>query len=200
MALGGSCGAVSMKRFSPMFVGGVICTVALVGFAAVEHSEKQKIGLAPEIATPDNSEENPLEVQSFMSEGREGALRIHFSDLDLLKLADVQAIAPDCANRIPESVQELVGKIVRLRGFMKQSMVASGIPEFLFVRSTDMCCFGPKGRVDHLAKVVMAPGTTTDFIDLRPFDVQGRFRIEVREAGGLVALLYHLDDAIIIQR
>lgn len=189
-----------MKRFSPMFVGGVICTMALVGFAAVERSEVQKNDLAPETVAPANAEESPLKVHSLMTEGPEGALRIHFSDLDLLKLADVQAITPDCVDRIPESIQELVGKTVRLRGFMKQTMVATGIPEFLFVRSTDMCCFSPNGRVDHLAKVVMAPGTTTDFIDLRPFDVQGRFRIEVREAGGLVALLYHLDDAVTIQR
>ncbi len=141
-----------MKRFSPMFAGGAICTIGLVGFAAVERSGRQKTDAVPEIAAPVLAEGSPLKVHSFMTEGQEGALRINFGDLDLLKLADVPAITPECVNAIPDSITELAGKIVRLRGFMKQKSVATDIPQFLFVRSTDMCCFSPMGRVDHLAE------------------------------------------------
>lgn len=189
-----------MKTYSPMFAGGVICTIALVGFAAVKHSDRQSVEAVAEKAASSDSIVAPMAVHSFMTEGPDGALRINFSDLDLLKLADVQTITPECVEAIPESLKGLEGKVVRLRGFMKQKSVATGIPQFLFVRSTDMCCFGPMGRVDHLAEVLLKPGTTTDYIELKPFDVQGRFRIEMREEERLVFLLYHLDDAVIVQR
>jgi hypothetical protein len=190
-----------MKKFSPMLVGGILCTVALVGLAAVKHSEQPRIQPTAETESPPRVDEPPLAVHAFMTEGPEGALRIHFSDLDLLKLADVQVITPECVSVIPDSIKALEGQLVRLRGFMKNNLVSTEIPEFVFVKSTEMCCFSPMGRVDHLAAVRLRAGTTTDYIELRPFDVQGRFRIEVRETDdGLVFLLYHLDDAVIIQR
>ncbi|MBI3861832.1 MAG: DUF3299 domain-containing protein [Planctomycetia bacterium] len=190
-----------MQRFSPMLAGGVLCTVGLVGLAAVRHSGGQP-GADPASGEPASvvSESVPSAVHAFMAEGADHAARINFSDLDLLKQAGLQAITPDCVENMPDAVKALNGQLVRLRGFMKPIGVATGLPEFLFVRSTDMCCFEPKGRVDHLAAVKLKAGTTADCIDLRPFDVQGRFRIEMHEADGLVSLLYHLDDAVIIQR
>jgi hypothetical protein len=172
----------------------------------VKRTERQPIEIGPEVAAPEVPGGGPLAVHAvhavhpFMAEGPEGALRINFSDLDLLKLADVQTITPACVDVMPQSLKDLEGKIVRLRGFMKPKSIQTGIPQFLFVRSTDMCCFTPMGRVDHLAEVVLKAGTTTDYIELKPFDVQGQFRIELRDNDGLVFLLYHLDDAVIIQR
>jgi hypothetical protein len=189
-----------MRKFSPMLVGAILCTVALVGLAAVKHSDRPPVETVMETAAPADPGGAPLVVQRFMTEGPEGALRINFIDLDLLKLADVQTITPDCVTRIPVSVKELEGEIIRLRGFMKPNSMSTGISQFLFVRSTDMCCFGPMGRVDHLTAVNLKPDTTTDYIEFRPFDVEGRFRIELREEDGIVFLLYHLDDAVIIQR
>lgn len=189
-----------MKRFSPMLAGGVLCTVGLVGYAAVQHRGQPEETPAPASTAEAVSPDAPLAVHQFMVEGPERALRINFSDLDLLKLADVEVITPGVADSLPDSVRGLDGQIVRLRGYMKPTMIATGISGFLFVRSTDMCCFEPMGRADHLALVVLKAGTTTDYIDLRPFDVQGRFRIEVGVVDGFVSRVYHLDDAVIIQR
>jgi hypothetical protein len=101
---------------------------------------------------------------------------------------------------MPDWLKGLVGKRVRLRGFMKPGTQSEGIPEFLFVRSTDLCCFEPKGRVDHLIDTKLKPGTTTEYIDLKPFDVVGTFRIElVQFDDGYIFLLYHVDDATIIR-
>jgi hypothetical protein len=190
-----------MKRFSPMLAGGVLCTVGLVGFAAVQHRGQPDDNTpAPASTAEVVSPDAPLAVHHFMVEGPERALRINFSDLDLLTLANVEVVTPDVANSLPDSVKGLDGQIVRLRGYMKTTAIDTGIGQFLFVRSTDMCCFGPKGRVDHLASVILKAGTTTDFIDLQLFDVQGRFRIEVGDVDGVVTRMYHLDDAAIIQR
>ena len=138
--------------------------------------------------------------REFSVEGPDGALRINFDDLDLMKLINMDPVTPDCVEKMPDWLRGLAGKPVRVRGFMKPSGVTEGIPQFLFVRSTDLCCFGPKGKVYHMIAVTLKPGLTTEYIELKPFDVVGKFRIAVIELDdGLVFLLYHLDDAIIIR-
>jgi hypothetical protein len=64
-----------------------------------------------------------------------------------------------------------------------------------------MCCFGPKGKVYHMAAVKLKPKTTSDYIELKPFDVTGKFRIEkVERDEGFIVLLYHIDNAVIVQK
>src|SRR5205085_10431621 len=46
--------------------------------------------------------------------------------------------------------------------------------------------------------VKLKPGLTTDYIELRPFDVEGTLRIEVEELDGLIFFIYHIDDGVII--
>ena len=190
-----------MKKFSPMLVGGILCSVVLAGYAAVKHGTDR-----PEYAPASDEAPDPTKNanHSALSNDEAGAVRINFSDLDLLKLADMQSVSRDCAEKIPESIRQLQGKRILFRGFMKPCGVSTELPEFLFVRSTDMCCFARVGRVDHMAVVKLKPKTTTDYLERTPFDVAGQFRIDVvtmEENGALeVVYLYHLDDAVIIQR
>jgi uncharacterized protein YceK len=142
---------------------------------------------------------DPFRPRVFPVEGADGALRVTFDDFDLMKLLKMDPVTPDCIDKMPDWLKDLSGKTVRVRGFMKPCGVIEGIPEFLFVRSTDLCCFGPKGKVYHLVAVKLKPGLTTDYIELKPFDVEGRFRIEMVELDGLIFLLYHIDDATIIR-
>jgi hypothetical protein len=138
--------------------------------------------------------------REFSVDGSHGALRITFDDLDLMKLLNMDPVTSDCVEKMPAWLKGLDGKTVRVRGFMKPSGVTEGIPYFAFVRSTDLCCFGPKGKVYHLIAVKLKPGLTTEYIELKPFDVEGRFRIEKVELDeGLIFLLYHIDDAAIIR-
>ncbi|MBS0264014.1 MAG: hypothetical protein JSS02_18910 [Planctomycetes bacterium] len=150
---------------------------------------------------PPVSPENPLPARHFVVEGPGDALRIGFDDLDLLKIINMEPVTSDCVEKMPPWLRALDGKHVRIRGYMKPSGVDSEIPEFVFVRSTDLCCFGPKGKVYHLIAVKLKPKTTTDYIELKPFDVVGKFRIEKVELDdGLIFLLYHIDDAAIIRK
>lgn len=138
--------------------------------------------------------------RTFAVEGPDGALRINFGDLDLQKLLNMNTIGPDCVEKMPPWLKGLVGKRVRIRGFMKPGNLTEGIPQFVFVRSTDLCCFEPKGRVDHLVATTLKPGVTTDYIAFKPFDVVGTFRIDLIQLDdGLIILLYHIDDAVIIR-
>jgi hypothetical protein len=145
-------------------------------------------------------QDDPAKPRTFEAEGPDGALRITFGDLDLLTILNMKTITPDCVEKMPEWLEGLVGKKVRVRGYMKPGNLTERIPQFVFVRSTDLCCFEPRGRVDHLIATTLKQGTTTDFIDLKPFDVVGKFRVELIQLDdGLIILLYHIDDAAIIR-
>lgn len=138
--------------------------------------------------------------RSFAVEGPDGALRVGFDDLDLLKVIRMDPVTPDCKEKMPGWLRNLDGKRVRIRGFMKPGLLLTGIPQFLFVRDTGLCCFGPKGKVYDMIAVTLKAGTTTDYIELRPFDVVGTFRIEVLELDdGTIFGLYYIDDGVIIQ-
>jgi hypothetical protein len=152
-------------------------------------------------ADPKPADEDPARPRTFAVEGPGDALRVSFDDLDLLKIINMDPVTPDCVEKMPGWLRGLNGKHVRIRGFMKPQGLSEGIPEFIFVRSTDLCCFGPKGKVYHLIAVKLKGKTTTDYIELKPFDVAGQFRIEKIELDeGLVFLLYHIDDAEIIRK
>lgn len=156
--------------------------------------------IVPSAGAP-GQEDDPARVRTFTAEGPDGALRVNFDDLDLLKLIKMDPVTPDCVEKMPEWLKDLGGKKIRIRGYMKPSTTVSGIPQFVFVRSTDLCCFGPKGKVYHLIAVTLKNGMTTDYISLTPFDVVGTFRIEIVQLDdGLIFLLYHIDDAAIIRK
>jgi hypothetical protein len=165
------------------------------GLPASSSSEVAQIDRAPADVAVD-----PARPRTFAVEGPEGALRVNFDDLDLFKLLKMDPVTSDCIERMPEWLTGLEGKQIRIRGFMKPSSVSEGLPQFLLVRSTDMCCFGPKGKVYHMIAVILKPPTTTSYIELKPFDVVGKFHIEKVELDpGTVFLLYHLEDAAIIR-
>jgi hypothetical protein len=171
--------------------------------AASDPAAPAEVGAAspqPTGAADPAAQEDPSKPRTFAEEGPEGAVRITFGDLDLQKLLNMNVITSDCVSKMPDWLTGLAGKKVRVRGFMKPGNLTEGIPQFVFVRSTDLCCFEPRGRVDHLIATTLKAGTTTDYIALKPFDVVGTFRVELVEFDdGLIILLYHIDDATIIR-
>lgn len=143
---------------------------------------------------------DPAKPRTFATEGPDGAVRITFDDLDLLKHLKMDPVTAACVEKMPDWLKRLSGRKVRVRGYMKPGTQLSAIPQFLLVRSTDLCCFGPKGKVYHMIAVSLKPGTTTDYIELRPFDVVGNFRIDMIQLDdGTIFLLYHINDGVIIR-
>lgn len=167
--------------------------VPVEGTATVDASAKPA-------ATPVNAVATSVEERAFRSEGPDGAVRVTFDDLDLLKVLKMDPVTPDCVQKMPPWLKGLNGKKVRIRGFMKPGLVMTGIPQFMLVRDTGLCCFGPKGKIYDMIATTLKPPATTDYIELRPFDVVGTFRIELLEEDVIIFGLYYLDDAQIIQR
>jgi hypothetical protein len=147
----------------------------------------------------------PVELpqnRTFRPEGPEQALRITYDDLDLLKWLQMDPVVPNCVEQMPEWMRDLNGKKVRLRGFMKPHEISTGFRRFIFVKDTGLCCFGPAGKIYDLIQVTLQKGTTTDYIELTPFDVIGTFRIEIAALDDTqeVYELFHIDDAKIVRK
>ncbi|MFN9373565.1 MAG: hypothetical protein ACK6D3_16920 [Planctomycetaceae bacterium] len=153
-------------------------------------------------ATPAGAPAELPQSRTFRPEGAEQALRITYDDLDLLKWLQMDPVTPDCVEKMPEWLRGLNGKKVRLRGFMKPHEISTGFRRFIFVKDTGLCCFGPAGKIYDLIQVTLLKGTTTDYIELTPFDVIGTFRIEVAALDDTqeVYELFHIDDARIVRK
>jgi hypothetical protein len=170
------------------------------GSSTVGNSSPEAAGYV-QVATTGAGEGLPKH-RTFRPEGPEQALRITYDDLDLLKWLQMDPVVPNCVEQMPEWMRDLNGKKVRLRGFMKPHEISTGFRRFIFVKDTGLCCFGPAGKIYDLIQVTLQKGTTTDYIELTPFDVIGTFRIEIAalEDTQEVYELFHIDDAKIMRK
>jgi len=150
----------------------------------------------------------PLEIKlliptkEFTQEGKTKALRVTFDDLDLLKVCNMEPVAPDVMNYLPDWLKNLNGQKIILRGWMFPSGRQEGISSFMFVRDNGICCFGRDPKVYDKLAVTMHPGKTTSYIAGRPFDVEATLLIEPDIEGPEEGMwwLYHLEDARVIDQ
>ena len=138
--------------------------------------------------------------REFKVEGPQNALRVSYDDLDLLKVLNMEPVPEDALKHFPSWLKALDGQHVRLRGFMYPTFQATGIDQFVLARDNQICCFGRNPKVYDLVSVQMRDGVTTDYIQNRPFDVVGTFRIDLIAEGGKPMGLYWLEDCIVINK
>lgn len=157
-------------------------------------------------ATTDPAAPKPGGIQllvperEFKTEGPKNALRVSYDDLDLLKVLNMEPVPEDAVKHFPSWLKALDGQPVRLRGFMYPTFQATGIDQFVLARDNQICCFGRNPKVYDLVSVQMKEGVTTDYIQNRPFDVVGTFRIDLIAEGGKPMGLYWLEDSIVINK
>lgn len=140
--------------------------------------------------------------KTFRVEGPEGALRVSYDDLDLLKVLNMEPVTADAPDHLPQWLKDLEGKRIRLRGYMRPGELSEKLPFFVLARDTQACCFGPNTKPYDIIPVIMRKGVTTDYIHLRPFDLVGVFHINVEmdlDDASKVEFLYYIDDAVVIQ-
>ncbi len=80
---------------------------------------------------------------------------------------------------ITESIENLDGKVVRLRGFILPASVMQlkNIKKFVLVRDNKECCFGPGAALYDCVIVQMQGDLGADFTT-RPVAVKGKFKIK----------------------
>lgn len=97
---------------------------------------------------------------------------ITFDDLKF----DIEPDAPYAASMLTDSIRELDGKTIKLRGYILPSTLfrETDIEEFVLVRDNQECCFGPGAALYDCVVVNMVGGAKTDFTT-RPVTVTGKF-------------------------
>ncbi len=98
-----------------------------------------------------------------------------------------------------ECLEPLSGRRVRIRGFMRPSFVETDLTGFWLARDNQFCCFGPNPKQGDIIHVTLRDGSTTDYIEGRPFDVVGILTID-SDATDSVPELLSLNDAIVVSR
>lgn len=146
----------------------------------------------------------PLELlipeKAFKVEGPDGALRVSFDDVDLLKVLNAEPVPLDVEQHLPDWLSGLDGKTVRIRGWMFPPRSETGLRGFLFVRDNQICCFGRTAKIYDKFGVRMRTGETTDYILGHPFDVVGRMVVKTSIQDGELFLLYLIEDAVVIDK
>jgi hypothetical protein len=136
--------------------------------------------------------------RTFKSEGPEGAWRVSYDDIDLLKILNMDPVPANADTMMPAWLKGLEGKRIRIRGFMYPPFQQAGIHAFGLARDNQICCFGRNPKIYDLFDVLLRDGVTTSFVPNRPFDVVGLFHIRPEVEAGKLYRLYEIDDATVI--
>jgi hypothetical protein len=140
--------------------------------AVVETGETTEVKVDPEPSAdpPRQKVEERKSSQAARAKGE-----INFDDLKF----DLEKDQPFDDSLLTETIQELDGTTVKLRGYILPSTLFSetNISQFVLVRDNQECCFGPGAALFDCVMVEMVPGQTTDFVT-RPVTVEGKFVID----------------------
>jgi len=128
-----------------------------------------------------------------------GAVQMTFDDIDLLKVLNMEPVTADAPRLMPGWLKGLDGQKIRVRGFMYPAY-SDELTKFVLARDNQICCFGRNPKIYDLIEVAMRDGTMTHYIENRPFDVVGVFRIKPTVDSDRLLQLYFIDDAVVIER
>ena len=113
----------------------------------------------------------------------DGATRVNFKFLAGFDYEENQTI--------PEPVNKLNGKIIKIEGFMLPVEFDEGVVNsFLLMTSRMACCFGVMPRINEFIYVVMPKGKSTKFMTDMPISVSGKLEIGT---DNLVGSLYTME-------
>lgn len=140
-----------------------------------------------------------IEDKQFKVEGPEGAIRVTYDDINLLKVLNMEPVPPDAPRHFPEWLQDLDGRRIRIRGFMSPAFESTGLTAFLMGRDNQACCYPGRAKIYDLFPVKLREGETVNYIENRPFDVVGVFQIKPWVEDGELYRLYQIVDAVVIE-
>ncbi|MCP4788066.1 MAG: hypothetical protein GY903_33220 [Fuerstiella sp.] len=167
-----------------------------VGIAAAEPDES-----GVEEASPAGPREIKLLIteKRLLPEGDSKALRLTYDDIDLLKILNMEPVPNDADKHFPAWLNELSGQRIRIRGFMYPTFEATGLTAFTMARDNGICCFVRQPKIYDIIGISLADGETTDYIEGKPFDVEGVFRIAPEADDTELYQLYRIADAKVLK-
>jgi hypothetical protein len=149
------------------------------------------------VAVP-NKIELLIAEKSFRRERGTEAVRISYDDIDLLKVLNMEPVPPNAVEYFPEWLAGLDGKRVRIRGWMYPTFVSEGLTSFTLARDNGICCFQRMPKIYDVIFVKLEKGQSTNYIDQRPFDVEGTFMIDNEGDGSDLPRLYKIENARVL--
>lgn len=156
----------------------------------------------PEIDNSAAKSANKIELlipdKTFRRERGTDAVRISYDDIDLLKILNMEPVPPNAADYFPEWLSSLNGKQVRIRGWMYPTFVSEGLTSFTLARDNGICCFQRMPKIYDVIFVKLEEGQSSRYIDQRPFDVEGTFRIDNESDGSELPRLYKIENARVL--
>jgi hypothetical protein len=118
--------------------------------------------------------------------------RVRDATFDDIKL-DLAKDEPFVDEKLTESVRQLVGQRIRIRGYIHPSAFTQKLASFVLTRDNQECCFGDGAALHDCIFIEMQNGTTADFTTY-PVMVQGRVRVRVqRDFDGKQNAIYQID-------
>ena len=94
--------------------------------------------------------------KTFRTEGPEGAVRVSYDDIDLLKVLNIDPVPANAADKMPAWLKGLDGRRVRIRGFMYPTFQQTGVHAFGLARDNQICCFGRNPKIYDVFDVLCA--------------------------------------------
>jgi len=95
---------------------------------------------------------------------------------------------------IPPSIEALLDRPIRIRGYIYPTAKRRGLKQFVLVRDNLECCFGPGAALYDCILVHMEPGHTAEY-SLRPVAVAGTLRLEeVIGPDGQPLVIYQMES------
>ena len=156
----------------------------------------------PEIDNDSAKSANKIELlipeKSFRRERGTDAVRISYDDIDLLKILNMEPVPANAAEYFPEWLAALDGKQIRIRGWMYPTFVSEGLTSFTLARDNGICCFQRMPKIYDVIFVKLEEGQSSRYIDQRPFDVEGTFRIDNESDGSELPRLYKIENARVL--
>jgi hypothetical protein len=192
--------AVSAKTTNGTNEEGELIPLKAVKPVFGESAKELKDNIENAAAETQEAREIKLLVKAPSFRKEEGAYRVSYDDIDLLKTLNMEPVPPDAVSYFPEWLSNLDGKRIRIRGFMYPTFRQTGIDIFVLARDNQICCFGRNPKIYDLITVEMKQGVTTDYILNRPFDVVGTFHIRPDVEDGELFNLYEITDAVVVDK
>lgn len=172
-----------------------------VGFqASIAAVVPRQGGLLPAAKSGERKVQLLVPQRNFKTEGPEGAWRVSYDDIDLLKVLNMDPVPANAATMMPAWLKGLEGRRIRIRGYMYPTFQQTGVHAFGLARDNQICCFGRNPKIYDVFDVVLRDGVTTDYLPNRPFDVVGVFHIRPEADDGKLFHLYEMDDATVVTR
>jgi len=166
----------------------VVCSLLSVG------CDRASTG-APTVSTVGASTVEQAEAgppKTTAAEETPAAQAIVDSSFDDIKF-EMEKTDPFKRSLLTPEIEKLLGRRIRIRGYMFPTLKKRGLKQFVLVRDNLECCFGPGAALFDCILVHMNEGETAEY-SIRPVAVEGTLSLEeIVGVDGTYLAIYRLD-------